>query len=78
MQQMKRFELNDDQLMTLRAAWQYFIEDESGVAEVAEALGIEPEDRGMDDEGNYKEGKSEEDDALLRSIGELTTIIMND
>jgi hypothetical protein len=75
---MKTIELNDDQLMTLRAGWQYLTEDESATDAIAEALDIGPEDRGMDDEGDYVEGKSEEDDPVTQRIGEITTLIMSD
>jgi hypothetical protein len=78
MQQMHRMEFTDEQLMTLRAVWQYFTEDESGADAIGEALGIDPEDRGMNEDGEYTDEDGEINDPLVKRIGELTTLIMSD
>lgn len=75
---MRRIEITEDQLITIRAVWQYFLEDQEGMAAVGEALGIDEEDRGLDDEGEYTAEDGEASDPLIKRIGEVTAILMKD
>jgi len=75
---MPALRFTDEQLLTLRAVWQYFQEDQEGMANVAEALGIDDEDRGVDEDGEYTTEDGEANDPLVKRVGEVTTIIMTD
>jgi hypothetical protein len=75
---MPTLKFTDEQILTLRAVWQYFQEDQEAMSAIGEALGIDDEDRGMDDEGEYTEEDGEANDPLVKRIGELTMIIMKD
>lgn len=71
--------LTDDQLLTLRAGWQFFDDNKDEVvSDVAEALGITEEERGVNEDGEYEEGKDESTDKLLQTIAEVTMLVMQD
>jgi hypothetical protein len=74
---MATLNLTDDQMLVLRAAWEYFVEDDNHIESMADALEMTPEERGMDEDGEYLEGKDEESDPVAIRINELTNIILS-
>jgi len=75
---MPALRLTDEQLLTLRAAWQYLLEDQEAMSSIGEALGIDDEDRGVDEDGEYTAEDGEANDPLVKRMGEVTTLIMTD
>jgi hypothetical protein len=74
----RNFTLTDDQLAALRAGWQYFMEADDNLDVMAEALEIDPAERGMDENNEYKEGHDESTDPAAKLVGEVNILIMTD
>jgi len=74
----KNIGFTEDQLLTLRAVWQYFLEDEEGMANIAGALGYDDEARGLDENGDYEKEDGESKDPLVRVVNEIGLLVMTD
>jgi len=73
----KNMTLTDEQVLVLKAAWEYFIEDDGHVEAMAEALEISYDERGMDEDGEYVGDRDEGSDPVVKRINELGLLIQN-
>jgi hypothetical protein len=73
---MATLNLTDEQLLVLRAAWEYFVESDDHLESMADALELTFEERGMDEDGEYIEGRDEESDPVALRINDLTSVIL--
>lgn len=73
---MATLELTNDQVLVLKAAWEYFIEADDHIEALADALEATPESRGMDDDGEYLDGRDEESDSIAIQINELGALVL--
>jgi len=74
---MATLELDGDEVLVLKAAWEFFIEDDNHTESMAEALEISNEERNMDEDGEYVEGKDEGDDPVENRVAMLGQKIMS-
>jgi hypothetical protein len=72
---MPKIEVTNEQLATLRAGWELFTVNDD-YDDLADSLDISAHDRGLEDEdGNESEDYSEDEDVLLKRVGEITLIL---
>ena len=73
---MPTLKLTNEQLETLQTGWELITEGDDSADEIATKIGLEPADRGLEDEeGNELEDYDEGEDPVHRRIGEIALLL---